>query len=82
MAMGITTIVCAGIGSWLTALDTKYSRVGRQRLLAWGVGATIFGIGAIIDQHWLFYVALAIFVAIAAEWLVTKRPMGGDGSGR
>jgi hypothetical protein len=79
VATGIITIVCAGIGSWLTALDPRYSRVGRQRLLAWGVGAIVFGIGAITDDRVLFYVALVVVVAVVAEWVVTKRPMGKDG---
>ena len=79
MATGIVTIVCAGFGSWLTALDPKYSRVGRVRLVGWGIGAVIFGVGAITGYHVLLYVALAVLVAIAAEWLVTRRPMGKDG---
>jgi hypothetical protein len=45
----------------------RYSRVSRVPLVGWGIGAVNFGIGAVTGYHVLFYVALAVLVAFAAE---------------
>jgi hypothetical protein len=66
--------IAAGIATWISSVDARYTARGRCRVAIWGFGMVLVGIGGILKRDWLTYVAVGIAGAVVCEVQISEVP--------